>query len=93
MVVDCGCSWIKENGFQVVACAWQVIGGRRVRQRTLPGAVVVLMGPESLVGCFPQTVSRQVERDGQVFVVLDCGFEPLHVHSVWETDRGPGMVW
>ena len=26
---------------------------------------------------YPQTVSRQVERDGQVFVVLDCGFEPL----------------
>ena len=35
------------------------------------------MGPESLVGCFPQTVSRQVERDGQVLVVLYCCFEPL----------------
>ena len=74
MVVDCGCGWIKENGFQLGACAWQVTGGRRVWERTLPGAAVVQMGPESLVGCFPQTVSRQVERDGQVFVVLYCGF-------------------
>ena len=46
-------------------------------QGVFPGAVIVQMGPESLVGRFPQTVSREVERDSQVFVLLDCGFEPL----------------
>ena len=46
-------------------------------QGVFPGAVIMQMGPESLVGRFPQTVSREVERDSQVFVLLDCGFEPL----------------
>ena len=58
MVVDCRCGWIEKNGSQVVACTGQVTGGRRVWQRILPGAVVVQMGSESLVGCFPQTVGR-----------------------------------
>ena len=29
------------------------------------------------MSCFPQTVSGQVERDGQVFMLLYGGFEPL----------------
>ena len=61
----------------MIAGAWQVSGVRRVQQCVFPSAVIVQMGPESLVGRFPQTVSTQVERDGQVFVVLDCGFKPL----------------
>ena len=65
----------------MIAGAWQVGGGRRVQQCVFPGAVIVQMSPESLVGRFPQTVSRQVERDGQVFVVLDCGFKPLFTVS------------
>ena len=77
MVVDGGCGWIEKNGFEVGACTWQVAGGRRGGQGTLPGAVVVKVGPESLVGCLPQTMSGQVERDGQVFVVLYGCFEPL----------------
>ena len=43
--------------------------------------VMVQMGPESLVGRFPQTVSREVERDSQVFVLLNCGFKPLFAVS------------
>ena len=39
------------------------------------------MSAEGLVGRLPQTVSRQVERDGQVLVLLDCGFEPLFTVS------------
>ena len=61
----------------MIAGAWQVSGVRRVQQCVFPSAVIVQMGPESLVGRFPQTVSREVERDSQVFVLLDCGFEPL----------------
>ena len=58
------------------------------------------MGPESLVGCFPQTVSRQVERDGQVFVVLYCGFQPLFtvfgkllVGQEWYGEGDVGLGW
>ena len=49
------------------------------------------------MGRFPQTVSRQVERDGQVFVVLDCGFKPLFAVSgkllVGQERYGEGDVW
>ena len=55
------------------------------------------MGPESLVGRFPQTVSREVERDGQVLVLLDCGLEPLLAVSgkliVSQEWYGEGDVW
>ena len=77
-----------------------VVGGRRVRQRTLPGTVVVKVCPESLVGCFPQTVSGQVERDGQVFVVLYGCFEPLFavlgklvVSQKWYGEWDVGLGW
>ena len=46
-------------------------------QGVFPGTVIVQVSAEGLVGRLPQTVSRQVERDGQVLVLLDCGFEPL----------------
>ena len=57
MVVDCGCGWVEKNGFEVGACAWQVTGIRRDVQRTLPGSVIVEVGPEGLMGCFPQAMS------------------------------------
>ena len=50
-------------------------------QGVFPGAVIVQVSSEGLVGRLPQTVSRQVERDGQVLVLLDCGFEPLFTVS------------
>ena len=66
-------------------------------QGVFPGTVVVQMSAEGLVSRLPQTVSRQVERDGQVFVLLDCGFEPLFtvfgkvvVGQEW---YGEGDVW
>ena len=65
----------------MIASAWQVSEGWRVLQCVLPGAVIVQMGRESLVGRFPQTVSREVERDSQVFVLLNCGFKPLFAVS------------
>ena len=81
MVVDRGSVVIKYNGFEVSASAWQVGGSRRSVQGVFPGAVIVQVSSEGLVGRFPQTVSGQVERDGQVLVLLDCGFEPLFTVS------------
>ena len=57
-------------------------------------------GPGESLGCFPQTVSRQVERDGQVLVVLYCGFQPLLtvfgkllVGQEWYGERDVGLGW
>ena len=35
------------------------------------------VGSKGLVCCFPQAMSGQVERDGQVFVLLNGRLEPL----------------
>ena len=57
-------------------------------------------GPGESLGCFPQTVSRQVERDGQVLVVLYCGLQPLLtvfgkllVGQEWYGERDVGLGW
>ena len=77
VVVDCGCTRVDKNTVEVGACTRQVSGGRRGVQRIFPSSMVVKVGPESLVGRFPQAVSGQVEWDSQVFVLVNGGLEPL----------------
>ena len=46
-------------------------------QSAFPGSVVVELRPEGLVGGFTEAVGGKVQWDGEVFVLLDGGTQPL----------------